>query len=299
MSTFLAERGPASRDGAFRRAACSIRVHVVPTTHTPTHQALRDAAEQLRQATLSAKPVPPVRAILGSADAKAAYAVQRLNIEARVRAGDAIVGRKIGLTSVVVQAQLGVTEPDFGTLLRSMQVPDEGTVDSTLLLQPRIEAEIAFELSESVTTVPGQPEELVAFIRCARPAVEIVDSRIADWNIQIVDSIADNASSGLFVLGTATLPVDTESLTSVTMRLERNGEVVARGRGSDCLGSPLSSLHWLATAMCAVGQPLQAGDIVLSGALGPMSAVAPGDTFVATFGGADAVSVNFSDSRSS
>jgi len=298
VSTFLAEPGPASRDGAFLRAACSIRVHVVPTT-TPTYHALREAAEQLRQAALSATPVPPVRAILAPAGAKAAYGVQRLNIEARVRAGDAIVGRKIGLTSAVVQAQLGVTEPDFGTLLRSMQVPHEGTVDSRLLLQPRIEAEIAFELSESITTVPGRPEELVAFIRYARPALEIVDSRIADWNIQIVDTIADNASSGLFVLGTGTLPADLESLTSVTMRLERNGEVVSTGRGSDCLGSPLSSLHWLATAMCAVGQPLHAGDIVLSGALGPMSAVAPGDTFVATFGGADAVSVSFSDKRSS
>ena len=268
-------------------------------TQTPTYAALRDATELLRRATLSATPVPPVRAILGSADPEAAYRVQRLNIDARVRAGDTIVGRKIGLTSAAVQAQLGVSEPDFGTLLRSMQVPDQGTVDSSLLLQPRIEAEIAFELAEPLTTVPAHPAELAASLRCARPALEIVDSRIEGWDIDIVDTIADNASSGLFVLGTSTLPVDPASLSSVTMRLERDGDQVSTGRGSECLGNPLASLHWLATAMCVVGEPLQAGDIVLSGALGPMCAVRPGDSFVATFGGTDVVSVSFSETRPS
>jgi len=285
--------GPASRDDAFLRVSLSPRVLVVPT-QTSTYDARR-AAELLRQAMLSCTPIPPVRAILGSAGPRAAYDVQRLNIAARVRTGDAIIGRKIGLTSAAVQAQLGVTEPDFGTLLRSMQVPHEGTVDSASLLQPRIEAEIAFELAETIETVPGSPEELAASIRCARPALEIVDSRIDGWDIDIVDTIADNASSGMFVLGPSTLLVDMETLSSVTMRLERNGDEVSTGRGSECLGSPLASLRWLAAAMCEVGEPLQAGDIVLSGAVGPMCSVRPGDRFVATFGGTDVVSVSFSE----
>lgn len=257
--------------------------------------AVREAADRLRDAAATSIPVLPVRAILGSDRTDAAYAVQRHNIEQRLRAGDRVVGRKVGLTSVAVQRQLGVEQPDFGTLLRSMQVPDDGVVASGRLLQPKIEAEIAFELGSSTDDLDDDPAALVASVRCARPALEIVDSRIDDWDIGIVDTIADNASSGLFVLGADTLPMDVESLESMTMVMHRNGDPVSAGRGSDCLGGPLRSLHWLAATMNAIGEPLRAGDIVLTGALGPMSAVLPGDRFTATIGPGRAVTVSFSE----
>ncbi|WP_199489205.1 2-keto-4-pentenoate hydratase [Micromonospora craniellae] len=165
------------------------------STRSPVHDRLHDAAHSLRRAATTRTPVPAVRTTLGSADIRAAYDVQRHNIQRLVAAGDTIVGRKIGLTSAAVQQQLGVTEPDFGTLLGSMRVPNHSTVACTKLLQPKIEAEVAFEIAEPITRVPNDPEGLVPLIRCARPALEIVDSRIERWDIAIVDTIADNASS--------------------------------------------------------------------------------------------------------
>ncbi|RIW49965.1 2-keto-4-pentenoate hydratase [Micromonospora endophytica] len=263
-------------------------------TPAPPPDRLGEVALSLRRAATTSTPVPAVRAVLGATDTRAAYEVQRRNVAHLVAAGDRVVGRKIGLTSTAVQRQLGVNEPDFGTLLDSMRVPDGGTVDRRRLLQPKVEAEIAFELAAPITEVPDDPARLVPLIRTARPAIEIVDSRIERWDITIVDTIADNASSGLFVLGDGLLPVDPPALAGVAMRMRRNGVQVSTGRGADCLGSPLLSLHWLATTMAALGDPLQAGDIVLSGALGPMCAVEPGDTFAATVGDTD-VSVSFSE----
>lgn len=286
-----------SRDGATTRLAPSSTVLGVPFPSPIVDSAVQDVARTLRQAVVTASPVAPVRTILGSRRIDAAYAVQRHNVAQQIKAGDRIVGRKIGLTSPAVQRQLGVDQPDFGTLLSSMQVPDGGTVDSRRLLQPKIEAEIAFELSASTETLDDDPAALADRIRSARPALEIVDSRIADWDISIVDTVADNASSGLFVLSDEVLP-DLSDLESMTMSMQRNGAQVSTGRGADCLGGPLRSLHWLATTMNAMGDPLRAGDIVLTGALGPMSPVTPGDHFTATLGPGYGVTVTFSQGAS-
>ena len=278
--------------------------------------ALIQAADNLFNAAKLKKPTAPVRELLYSSGQAAqgdldngvdatdglsgAYQVQMHNIGRIVRGGgDTIVGRKVGLTAPSVQTQLGVDQPDFGTLLVSMQVQHDEEVDFGRLLQPRIESEVAFELSADLIDVPDNPEDLVDVIGRAFPALEIVDSRIAGWDITLVDTVADNASSALFVLGPHEFEKWTpQSLIESTARLERNGVEVSTGCGADCLGSPLNSLHWLARTLRELGTPLRTGDIILTGAFGPMSPVGPGDRFTATFDGTHAVSVAFSEGSS-
>ncbi|RKN12817.1 2-keto-4-pentenoate hydratase [Streptomyces radicis] len=242
------------------------------------------AAERLRNAGTTGVPTGPVRDLLGQGRLARAYGVQQHNIGlALATDGEAVVGRKIGLTSPAVQRQLGVDQPDYGTLLRSMRVDAGGTIAPSRTLQPKVEAEVAFELAHGIDAVPAAPAGLLPAVARAMPAIEIVDSRVADWDIGIVDTIADNASSGLFVLGDGELTLDETSLTDVSMLLRRHDDTVSHGRGADCLGGPLISLMWLARAMIDLGTPLRRGDVVLSGALGPMVPASPGDLFTATF----------------
>lgn len=259
------------------------------------------AAGLLRDAAATGVPTGPVRDLLGKENVTRAYAVQQHNIGlALLRPGEAVVGRKIGLTSPAVQRQLGVDQPDYGTLLRSMRVPDGGTVGPGQTLQPKLEAEVAFELSHDLVNVPATPAELLPSVARAVPALEIVDSRVANWDIQIVDTIADNASSGLFVLADTELTLTEEALTALAMELRGSDGSHSEGRGADCLGGPLTSLRWLAHAMVEAGTPLRRGDVVLSGALGPMLPVAGSGTFHATFQDGDRqleVSVRFTADR--
>src|SRR5439155_901086 len=155
-----------------------------------------------------------------------------------VTAGRRLVGRKIGLTSTAVQAQLGVDQPDFGVLFADMAVPEEATIAPGRLLQPKVEAEVALVLDADLPHREATVADLLRATAFALPALEIVDSRIADWDITIVDTVADNASSGLFVLGGTPVPLDRVDLRGVRMTLARNGETVSRGTGADCLGSP-------------------------------------------------------------
>lgn len=257
--------------------------HRVPGPNPDDPEALT-AAGLLRDAAATGVPTGPVRTLLGEDSITRAYVVQQHNIAlALEHPGEAVVGRKIGLTSPVVQRQLGVGQPDYGTLLRSMRVPDGGTVGPERTLQPKLEAEVAFELSHDIESVPATPAELIASVARAVPALEIVDSRVANWNIQIVDTIADNASSGLFVTADTELTLTEEALTAVAMDLRGSDGSLSQGRGADCLGGPLTSLLWLARAMVEVGTPLRRGDVVLSGALGPMLPVVGGGDFHATF----------------
>lgn len=244
------------------------------------------AAARLREAAATGVPTEPVRGLLGPDRLTRAYAVQQHNIAlALQRPGEAVAGRKIGLTSPAVQRQLGVDQPDYGTLLRSMRVPDGGTIAAGRTLQPKVEAEVAFELGRDLDELPASPGGLLPSIARAMPALEIVDSRVANWDIRIVDTIADNASSGLFVIGEDELTLTEDALTAVSMTLRGSGSGggVSEGRGADCLGSPLNSLLWLAHALAGLGTPLRRGDIVLSGALGPMLPATPGSTFTAAF----------------
>ena len=248
-------------------------------------------ADTLYQATSSGKPCPPVRPLLDDLDA--AYAAQRVNVEREVAAGARIVGRKIGLTSTAVQRQLGVDQPDFGTLFADMAVPDGGEVAAGRLIAPKIEAEVALVLGADLPHRRCTVADLLRATEFALPALEIVDSRIAGWDIGLLDTVADNASCGLYVLGGRPVPLAALDLRSLAMRMARDGETVSEGTGADCLGSPLNAAVWLASAVAALGDPLRAGEIVLTGALGPMAAVVPGGEYVAELGELGTVRVRF------
>jgi 2-keto-4-pentenoate hydratase len=250
-----------------------------------------EAATRLRTAQESGEPCPPVRDLLGSSDVGLAYQVQRLNLEARFAAGRTVVGRKIGLTSAAVQRQLGVDQPDFGSLLDDMRV--DGVVPAGRLLQPKVEAEIAFRLGRDLTGALESVDEVAGAVEAAYAAIEIVDSRVSGWDITIVDTVADNASSGLFVVSGTAVPVAAVDLIGAPMSLSRNGVVESTGTAAACLGNPLNALLWLARTAQDLGEPLRAGEIVLSGALGPMAAVSPGDRVHAEIGGLGAVEVAF------
>lgn len=238
---------------------------------------------RLDDARAAHRPCPPVRRLLPPGDLDAAYAEQSAWVAGREAAGARVVGRKIGLTNPKVRAQLGVDQPDFGVLLDDMASREGEPIDTARLLQPKIEAEVAFVLARDLdldSDVIG-PAEVVAATSHVLAALEIVDSRIADWDISIVDSVADNASSGLFVLGSRPRTLDGLDLSSCAMEMRRGDEVVSTGTGADCMGDPVRAVAWLATTARDRGRPLRAGEVILSGALGPMVAVTSGDEFQA------------------
>ncbi|MFD1659057.1 2-keto-4-pentenoate hydratase [Streptomyces caeni] len=264
-----------------------------PPTDSPPAAVVR-AADALAGAARTGVPCPPVRSLLPDGGIAEAYAVQRLNAERALDAkGLRVVGRKIGLTSPAVQRQLGVDQPDFGALLSDMAVPDGGTVPAGRLLQPKVEAEVALVLGDDLPHARCTVADVLRAVDFALPALEIVDSRIAGWDITIVDTVADNASSGLFVLGTSPVPLTAVDTRLVQMTMTRRGEKVSSGTGADCLGGPLNAAVWLASALAAAGDPLRAGDIVLTGALGPMADARPGDLFEARISGLGSVRVAF------
>lgn len=251
------------------------------------------AADRLATATQTGTPCEPVRDLIGRADVDAAYRVQRLNVDALVASGRRIVGRKTGLTSPAVQRQLGVDQPDFGVLLDDMDCSGDAMVDSSRLLQPKIEAEIAFVLSRDITE-PITEADAPQYVSDVYASFEIVDSRIANWDISLADTVADNASSGLFVLGDRRDREDVPDLTGVEMTMTENGVQVSQGKGSDCLGSPWKAFVWLANITLEYGSVLHAGEVVLTGALGPMVAVTPGFTYVTTISGIGSATAVFS-----
>lgn len=253
------------------------------------------AAERLLDAARTRVPCAPVRDLLPDASATTAYAVQSMLTRHRSDRGGRIVGRKIGLTSSAVQQQLGVDQPDFGVLFDDMAVPAGTAVDTAQLLQPRIEAEIALVLGSDL----DGPHIDLASVREAVagmvPALEIVDSRIAGWDISFPDTVADNASSGMFVLGGTQLDFAGADLREVEMTMvDGQGRTVSSGSGAACLGDPLNALLWLARTCYELGMPLRSGEIVLSGALGPMVPVSAGMSFSATLSGLGTVTAEFS-----
>ncbi|MEW1815850.1 2-keto-4-pentenoate hydratase [Streptomyces diastaticus] len=255
--------------------------------------AVAKAAQRLLAAAADRVPCSPVRDLIGSDDVKAAYAVQELLTAHHGETGSRVTGRKIGLTSPAVQAQLGVDQPDFGVLFDDMQVADGALVPAGRLLQPKVEAEIAFVLGADLAEGALDAEQIRDAVAYAAPALEIVDSRIAGWDITFGDTVADNGSSALYVLGPATKPLAEFEPVTAAMTLSRDGEIVSSGDGAACLGDPLTALAWLARTAREVGDPLRAGQVVLSGALGPMVVAAPGDTFTAEISHLGTVSVSF------
>ncbi|MFF2370714.1 2-keto-4-pentenoate hydratase [Agromyces sp. NPDC058110] len=243
------------------------------TAATP---AVRAADERLRLAAASGTPCAPVRDLIGDADQDAAYAVQTLGIERRIAEGRRVIGRKIGLTSTAVQAQFGVFAPDYGVLLDDMVAADREPIALDRFLQPRVEAEIAFVLGRDLDSPTTHVADVIRATDFVLPAIEVVDSRIAGWDITIADTVADNASSGAVVLGTTPRSLDGLDLTEVGMSLERDGDPVSTGSGVACIGSPVIAVAWLARAVARHGRPLRAGEVILSGALGPMVAATAG-----------------------
>jgi 2-keto-4-pentenoate hydratase len=267
-----------------------------------SEDAVAAAVTRLAEAQATRVPCAPVRDLIGTDDLDAAYAVQQRLVRARLDAGASVVGRKIGATSQAVQDQLGVDQPDFGYLLSDMDVstgalPGADPISMRTLVQPRVEAEVAFRLGRDLDL----PEDAItpALVReavdVALPALEIVDSRIADWAITFTDTVADNASSGLFVIGTDAKPLSEIEPVDVVMSLTINGEERSSGTGAACLGDPLEALRWLAVQAARFGDPLRAGHLILSGALGPFVPFEPGDRVEASISGFDPLVVEFEE----
>lgn len=256
--------------------------------------AVAEAVVRLTRAARDRRPCAPVRDLLGATDISLAYAVQQRVVADRIAAGARVVGRKIGLTSASVQRQVGVDRPDFGVLLADMDVSALPAVPSERLLQPRVEAEIAFVLASDLDQDDLDIERVRSAVAHAVAALEIVDSRVAGWDIAITDTVADNASSGLFVLGAEQVELRAFEPRDVTMRLHADGKLASEGDGTACLGDPLAALLWLARTAREFGDPLRAGQVVLSGALGPLVPTPPGTTVRAEMPGLGTVSATFS-----
>lgn len=260
---------------------------------SPEHHA---AAASLRDAASTRTPIAPLRNVYPAFTLDDAYAVQRINVEHAIACGARIVGRKIGLTSRAVQTQLGVAEPDFGTLTADMAFGDSEEISWVRLLQPKAEAEIALVLERDLAHERHTLADVIAATAYALPALEVVGSRIAKWDIRIVDTVADNASSSVFVLGATPRQLGDFDARLCGMVIERRGEPVSVGAGAACLGHPLVAAAWLANRMSALGTPLRAGDVVLTGALGPMVEVAAGDVLEARIEGLGSVRAVFGES---
>lgn len=242
-----------------------------------TSRSIASAAHALRTARVQRQPIARISETHGIAGLDAAYAVAEINTAERIAQGARVVGLKVGLTSRAVQQQLGVDQPDFGVLMDDMAYLNDDAVPMARLIQPKVEGEVALVLGRDLTQAVPSYAEFLAALAYALPAIEIVDSAIADWKITLVDTVADNASSGLFVLGDQPVGIGQLHLGELGMTLQKNGQSASVGTGSACLGHPLRAAYWLACTLGQRGTALKAGQVILSGALGPMVPVSTGD----------------------
>lgn len=249
------------------------------------------AAEALRRAYREGA-VPPLRDVLGPTDANA-YSIQAINTRRWVEQGRRIVGRKIGLTAKAVQAQLGVDQPDYGVLFDDMRVQSGGRLALGSMLQPKAEAKVAIVMGRDLDDPSATLEDVFSATEYAVAAIEIVDSRIIDWKITFADTVADNGSSAFFVLGDVRKSLKGLDLYTCGMALEVNGQLASLGAGAACLEHPLNAAAWLARTLAKVGEGLRAGDVVLTGALGPMVAITDGDHVEAKIGGLGSASFTY------
>jgi 2-keto-4-pentenoate hydratase len=260
-------------------------------------KSVAEFAEALDRAMQTQAPIPPISESDGLADVETAYAIQARWTEMRTSRGEQIAGRKIGLTSKAIQEQLGVSEPDYGTLWRTtFYEVTAGQVDipAATFLQPRIEGEIAFLIGKPLDEPGITPERVLAATDACALGIEIVASRIADWKIKLVDTIADNASYGGFTLGPWDKKMKEADLGALAMTIRHNGVHAAEGLGSAALGHPAASTAWLANKLLEFGVALQPGDIVISGGITKMLPLKQGDEFVFSLSGQPSLTVNFS-----
>lgn len=249
--------------------------------------------ELLKQAEGTMKSISPLSKMYPSLSLEEAYQVQLRAIERKVQEGERIVGKKIGLTSVAMQELLGVDQPDYGHLLDSMEVRNKGMISLDRLFQPKVEGEIAFVLRRALTGPFVTVEDVLDATDYVAPALEVVDSRITDWKITLADTVADNASSGLFVIGEERFSLEDIDLPSINMNLYKNGERMNTGYGSDVLGNPAKCVAWLANKLSQYNVELKAGEVILSGALSAAVSVERGDMFTAEFSHIGKVEVSF------
>lgn len=255
--------------------------------------ALAAHADELHRALRGVRAVPPLRdrSALTIDDA---YRISLALLAKREAEGERVIGKKIGVTSKAVQDMLGVDRPDFGFLTDRMRL-DGGTPVSIAgcMIAPRAEAEIAFFLRHDLIGPGVTDDDVLAATETVCACFEIVDSRIADWNIGIIDTIADNASCGVFVLGDARVDPRGLDLPSLRCEVFKNGAKISEGLGSAVQGSPLTAVAWLANTLGAYGVPLRAGEVILSGSLVPLEPAAAGDEFVSTIEGLGTATVRF------
>lgn len=250
---------------------------------------IEKAAEQIRLASETKSPCGPIRHLFKERDIEAAYAIQDINTQLKLKQGHKIIGKKIGLTSFAVQEQLGVREPDFGMLFDDMLFENEADIPSDLLMQAKAEAEWGFVLKKGLDKENISLNEIKEAIGYAIVAIEIVGSRIENWDINIMDTVADNASASHFVIGKSQIPLNDIDLKNCKMELLKNGKSASEGTGKACMGNPLFAVKWLAEKMVELQQPLKQGELILSGALGPMVNITKGDYIKATIDTFDAV----------
>ena len=254
---------------------------------------IEDIAAALDCAEGERTPLPPLSETYPGLTPADAYAIQNVLFDMKLARGERLVGRKIGLTSKAMQQQMGVDQPDYGFLLDTMAVPSGGVLACSEFLQARIEPEIAFWLAEDLRGPGITAEQVLAATRGVSAALELVDSRITNWRITLVDTIADNASSGRMIVSESVVPVNGLDLAEIRTVLTRNGEPVGTGTGEAVLGHPAFAVAWLANKLAEFGVALLAGQVVLSGSMCGAVPVAPGDTFRATFTELGEVSVSF------
>lgn len=252
---------------------------------TVNFESIQKAADALYEARRDQRQIARISDTFDIHTENDAYSVARINVARALESGQRIVGRKIGLTSRAVQQQLGVEQPDYGVLFDTMELLDGATIDMSQLVQPKAEAEIALIAGRDMDHEALSWGRFVSSIEYALPAIEIVDSVIENWRITLADTVADNASCGSYVLGLEPRRVTDLSLIHSGMTLSKNGTLVATGTGAACLDSPLLSAYWLARRMAANGDPIRAGEVILTGALGPMIVLQPQDRIEVEIGG--------------
>jgi len=237
--------------------------------------------------------IPPLLGRVDGITVEDAYAIQKRFVKRRLEAGESIVGKKIGVTSKPVQDFLGVFEPDFGQLLSGMVRMQADGVDLGQLIQPKAEAELAFVLKADLIGPGITAADVIRATDYVVPCFEIVDSRIRDWKIKIEDTVADNASCGVFVLGDTKGDPRKLDITAAGMVLTKNGELFSTGVGAAVQGSPVNAVVWLANTLGRLGLPFRAGEVILSGSQSSLVPVTDGDELVCTVGGLGTCRANF------
>jgi 2-keto-4-pentenoate hydratase len=252
-----------------------------------SHAVEQDVARRLWEASVNHVPCPPIRDALGKDNIPGAYRIQYANAQRRTNSGVAHVGFKVGMTSAAVRQQLGYFEPNFGHLFGDREFLHRDSIPGNTLIQPRGEGEIAFVLEKDLPQKNLRFSDVIKSIDYAVCSIEVLDSRIIGWDIGPVDSIADNGSGGAHVLGTHPRKITDCDLALCGMIAKRNGQIASLGVGAASMTNPLLAVRWLAEKLAQSDRPLRAGDVVLSGSLGPIVPLSPGDVFeveIAGFG---------------